>query len=287
MQIRKLDAPFGAEISGIDLADGIDEHGMRALTEALYENRMIVIRGQSLTPEQYLAFGRQWGTPRPHVLSHLRMKGYPELLEIGNTAEHAKDDENRNGAVFWHTDQSYEIEPVSTTMLYSLKVPRTGGETMLADMVAAYEALDPETKEDLDRKVGLHFYGGASGRGDEKIAAPLATKEQVDEVPPCEHPIVRQHPVTGHKALYAVAGTAIGVDGMADQAGQALLARLKAHVTQDRFIYKHKYEIGDIAMWDTLSTLHSAVPIDLPNSPEEERLLLRISVKGLPAIYQH
>lgn len=284
MHIAPLAGTFGAEIDDLDLSQGFDDDLMRELVAALHEHRLIVIRDQKLDKEQYLAFGRQWGQPIPHVLDHLRMPGYPEMMEVGNTREKDKEDTVRLGAGFWHTDQSYEAEPATATMLYAIEVPEEGGETMLADGRAAYEALDEVTKQRLEGLLGLHFYGAASGTDGENIAAPIVNAEQESKLPPVRHLIARPHPVTGVKVLFAVAGTPYGIAGMEEDEALALLEMLKTHMLQDRFIYKHKYRVGDIAIWDTSATLHSAVPIDVASSRADSRLLYRISVRGLPGV---
>ena len=103
--ITPLDAVLGAEIRGVDLSAGVDDTLMRTLTGALYERRVIVIRDQRLDRDRYLRFGRQWGTPNPHVLDHMRMPGYPDLMTVGNTERCDEDAKAVNGAALWHTDQ--------------------------------------------------------------------------------------------------------------------------------------------------------------------------------------
>ena len=133
-------AAHGANLCGIDLNKTITPSLMKTLTDALYEHRVIIIKDQKLTKARYLEFGRLWGTPIPHVLDHMRMPGYPELLAVGNTKKKDSSSDIRNGAALWHTDQSYERQPASATMLYSILVPSIGGQTKLADMSAAYDA---------------------------------------------------------------------------------------------------------------------------------------------------
>ena len=133
-------AAHGANLCGIDLNKTITPSLMKNLTDALYEHRVIIIKYQKLSKARYLEFGRLWGTPIPHVLDHMRMPGYPELLAVGNTEEKDSSSDIRNGAALWHTDQSYERQPASATMLYSILVPSIGGQTKLADMSAAYDA---------------------------------------------------------------------------------------------------------------------------------------------------
>lgn len=286
MRLEPLSGSFGCAIRDIDLSDEIDEATFRDISGALYDNRLVVFKDQRLSKDAFLRFGRMWGAPIPHVLDHLRMPGYPEMLEIGNLAPHANDGEVRNGAAFWHTDQSYEAAPASATMLYAIKMPEVGGETRIADTKTAYDDLDDATKQRIDGLNAMHYYGATAREDGPHIAAPLRGQEQIDRVPAIPHKIARPHEVTGTKALFAVSGTAYAVEGMPEADGKALLNDLKTHVLQDKYIYEHKYEIGDLAIWDTQMTLHSAKPIDLPKGANTERQLWRISVRGKPPIYQ-
>lgn len=279
-------ASFGVEAQGIDLSQGVGDDVLRALADAVHDHRLLVIRGQRMTEDQYLAFGRWWGKPIPHVLDHLRMPGYPEMMAIGNYGGEWKENKAvRNGAAFWHTDQSYEAAPSSATMLYSIEAPETGGETQLADLKSAYDALPEEMKTRLEGRHAWHLYGAGSGEGDEAVANPLITNEQVERVPAVRHLIARPHDVTGRKSLYAVAGTPYAIEGMNEEEGAALLKELKRHALQERFIYRHRYRIGDIAIYDTTQTLHSGTPIGPATSPRDTRLLWRISVRGKPRAY--
>lgn len=286
INIKPLDGAFGAEIHGIDISCGIDDDTMSLLTRALYENRLIVIRQQHLNEENYLHFGRQWGTPIPHVLDHIRMSGYPEMLVVGNTEEKDKQEVIRNGAALWHTDQSYEKIPASATMLYSIKTPQTGGETQFCDMASAYDDLDEVTKARIDDLQVAHKYGKGKRRKGEMLVNPIINQEQDQRVPVIYHPMVLRHPVTGRKTLYAMGHGAHAIKDMNDDAAEALIEQMKEHVLQEKYIYRHRYEIGDIAIWDTWQTMHSATPIDIVSNENNARLLWRISVRGKPAIYQ-
>jgi taurine dioxygenase len=285
IQLEPLDGPFGRSVRGVDLSTGLADEDFGVLCQALYEHRVLVFKKQSIDKESFLGFGRKWGEPIPHVLDHLRMPGYPELLAIGNTGEWSKNDEVRNGAAFWHTDQSYEAMPATSTMLYSIKTPSSGGDTLIADMKAAYDGLDEEMKARINDLEAVHFYGATAAQDGEERVTPFVNQEQIDSVPPVRHKLARKHSLSGEKALFAVAGTAYAIDGMQDDEAVALIAELKSHALQDRYVYRHKYEIGDIAMWDTQMTLHSATPIDYAAGAGTERLLWRISVRGKPIIY--
>ncbi len=282
--IVPLDAAFGAEILGADVGGGVDETLMRALTGALYEYRVIVIRDQKLDKESYLRFGRQWGTPIPHVLDHMRMPGYPELMTIGNTEKRDEDPLVRNGAALWHTDQSYEKVPASATMLYSIAAPENGGETQFCDMAAAWDHLDEAVQRRVSGFEVAHKYGRGKPRKGESPVNPIISEDQNRRVPPVYHPLVLRHPTTGRQALYALGHGAHAIKGMADDAAEALLDELRDHALQERHIYRHKYAVGDLVIWDTLLTMHAATPIDVATSKADSRLLWRISVRGRPTV---
>jgi taurine dioxygenase len=290
VEITPIDgAPHGANAWGVDLNQPLEAGLMKTLADALYEHRVLVIKNQKLDQPAYLNFGYWWGKPIPHVLDHMRMLGYPELLAVGNTEAKDKKVEIRNGAALWHTDQSYEAVPASATMLYSILVPRAGGQTRLANMAAAYDALDDATKERIDGLEVAHLYGAGKLLDEEFRANPLANDDQIDRVPTCHHPLVMRHPVTGRKALYATGQSSFAIKGMNDAEAIELLWTLKMHAIQDRFVYAHRYEVGDIAIFDTFSTMHAAVPIEAadPDAADTKRLLWRISVRGLPRVYEH
>ncbi len=278
-----LNGPFGRSVYGLDLAAGISDQEFLDLTQNLYAHRVVVLKNQTCSPDEYLKFGRLWGTPIQHVVDAVRMPGHPDLVSVGNLQ--ASDDIGRNSAAFWHTDQAYEADVATATMLYAQKVPSVGGKTHIADTKAAYDDLDNSIKNDIKDLTAVHFYGATSGRDGERKTREL-TVTQAARVPPVPHPLVRPHTITGERALYAISGTAFAIDGMDDEKGSQLLAMLKAHCLQDKYLYAHKYEVGDIAIWDTQMTLHCATPIEAPTTPDSERLLWRISVRGKPAVFQ-
>jgi len=285
MDIRPLDAKFGAEIIGIDLNDPVDDDTWRTLTDALYANRIIVIRNQNLDKATYFRFGKKWGYPIPHVLDHLRMPDYPAMMVVGNTDEKDQNEAIRNGTVLWHTDQSYEEIPASATMLYAIKVPQEGGETQICNMVKAYEDLDDDTKTRLETLQVAHQYGRGKLRPEEFRASPIMTSEQQGQLPTFYHPLVMPHHITGLKGLYAVGQSSYAIKGLEDSEAVALLEQLKDHVLQEKYIYRHKYRVGDIAIWDTFQTLHSGRLIDFATDESSARLMWRISVRGKPVIY--
>lgn len=286
--IRPTGRACGAIVRGVDLGVDVNDGLMLELTDALYRHRCLIIKEQSLTREAYYRFAGQWGELIRHVVDDLRTPGFPEMMTIGNTEAKDRDANVRNGAVAWHTDGAYIEDPTTMTMLHALRVPKVGGETMIADMVAAYEALDPAMRTEVDGMSARHFYGGGAVAEDEQPAVPMQpqVKQATKDV---AKPLVLDHPVTGRRALYAVAQTPTRIEGLSSAESADVLARLKAHATDPRFVYEHHYEVGDILIFDTLATLHRAkAPIDAAESTEAEnaRLLWRLSAKGLPKVHR-
>lgn len=275
---------FGAALHGLELDREISDETIETVLDAVYEHRLIVIKNQALDEEAYLAFGRRLGTPDPHPVDHLRLAGFPEIEAVGNTEERDKDEAVRNGAAFWHTDQCYEAIPASAIMLYAIKMPQAGGETLIADMRGPYDDLDAQTKARIDALVVRHCYSSTGGPYGETKAPPIKTQTQQDRLPPVRHPLVMRHPVTGRKSLYAIAGFATAIDGMADDEAAELLQSLKTHALSPKYRYSHHHEVGDIAILDQFQTLHSAVPIGFTTGEADARLLWRIALKGAPDV---
>lgn len=282
MHLESLTDSFGASVTHLDLRTRPSRDTLRELCAALYEHRVLVIRGQRLTRDQYLDFGRRMGTPIPHVLDHMRMRGYPEMMTVGNTESRDLDPKIRNGAALWHTDQSYEAKPANATMLYSLIAPSTGGETQFCDMAGAYDDLPADRRAELANLDMAHKYGYGKRRHGEVSANPIINDEQDNRVPPVYHPLVMTHPVTGRRALYALGHGAYGIKGLPEAKANELIEALKDHVLQERYLYRHPYAVGDVVIWDTLQTMHSATPIDPMTTRIDARLLWRISVRGTP-----
>lgn len=285
-KVNPLPGSFGVEVTEIDLAsDEFNEVVFKQLFRVLYDNRLVVIRDQNLSKTEFLAFGKRCGSPIPHVIKQERIPGFPEILTITNTA--AVEEKPRNGAAQWHTDQSYNADPSTSTMLYSIKAPENGGETLFCDLMGAYNALPEETRSHIDSLEVEHLWGKGIAARPGDISPPKLHTEQAETVPQIVHPLVKNHPVTGNKTLYSIAGTSRGILGLSIDEARKLLLDLGDHAFQDRFLTQHKYRENDIVLWDTTSTMHTATPLKELPRPEDMRLLYRISVRGIPSVFQH
>jgi taurine dioxygenase len=161
-------------------------------------------------------------------------------------------------------------------MLYSVEVPKKGGDTLFADQYAAYDDLPDVTKRRIDGLVALHHYGNRDELDQaSRTVASVLSEEQEQKMSWVRHRIVRRHPVTGRKALYAVSGSSFGIEGMPKDEAVGLLDELARHATQDKYRLRLKYGVGDLVIWDNASLLHSATLTD----PEDPRTLWRITVK--------
>jgi taurine dioxygenase len=287
MQVKQIGS-FGAEITDLNLSGELDERMMKEIVEIVAQNRVAVFRDQHLDKPAYARFGRLWGNPIDFFFTPDLDPEFPHLIRISNSPD--LDPGRRDGAAFWHTDGSYEYQPAAFTMLLAIEAPDVGGETRFADMVGAYEALPSETKSRIDGLVVKHMLVGGKRGADEtpvKLDADdkerdggIRARKRATEQP--EHPLVLTHPITGRKGLYAISGSPIGVVGMSDEEGLALLDDLKRHALQPQVRIEIKGRTGDILIWDNLASLHAATPIEYSHEDGKRRVLLRISTNGLP-----
>jgi taurine dioxygenase len=165
--------------------------------------------------------------------------------------------------------------------------PETGGEPVLADMCQAYDDLSDEMKSRIKGLKAIHFFGkGVAGREGDIGPGPLELQEERDEDVGAYHLLARPHPVTGRKALFSPAGTSRGIVGMDGEEAKELLNELAAHALQPKYMYKHKWSVGDLEAHDCSSTMHSATAMHAATGPKDTRRLYRISTHGKPAIYQ-
>ena len=161
-------------------------------------------------------------------------------------------------------------------MLYSIQVPKKGGDTLFANQYAAYDELPEPLKKKIDPLVALHHYGNRDDLDKQsRTVASVLTAEQENKVTWVKHRVARPHPVTGRTALYSVSGSSFGIEGMPQDEAVALLDELKRHATQEKYQLRLKYGVGDVVIWDNASLLHSATLTD----PQDPRTLWRITVK--------
>ena len=276
LDIHPLDGNFG-----IDVRNGhpprLGDEDLRQVLRRLYEQRFVVLRTSGLTKTEFVEFARRIGDP-------IRLSGDPDFPEIANITNVGTDTRaNRRGAAHWHTDQSFRKQVSSITMLYSVRVPRYGGETKFCDMAAAYAELPDAVKRRIEDLTVIHRHGvSVAARPGDHVPIPPKGWDQRETV---THPLVRRHPITGLKTLYAITGTSQGVEGMEHGEAVTLLNELCEHAFADRFISRHAYREHDLILWDNPTTMHSATPMAAATGPDDTRLLHRISLRGTPSVF--
>jgi taurine dioxygenase len=269
---------MGADIDGLDLAQPLSDATFNEVRDALHRHHVLAIRGQKLQPASLLEFSKRFGPPEPHVLDQFHHPEYSDILMLSNVVLDGKPTGLADGGTYWHSDYSYLDIPARATVLYSVEVPKVGGDTLFANQEQAYEDLPDAMKKRIGGLVTLNVYGNRDDLDQASRTSAFAPTQEQKETRGAfliRHPLVRRHPYTGRQALYAVSGTSFAIEGMPDEEGISLLRELAAHSTQPKYQYRMQYGVGDVVVWDNASVLHSAMLTD----PSHPRTLFRVTTK--------
>ena len=276
LKLSPLCDGFGLESSDIDVSRPLLEAAFAELEDAFFAGQVLVLRGQRLTAARFAGFARRFGPPEPHVIDQFHHPEDPNILILSNVKKDGQPTGLADAGSYFHTDYSYLAVPARATTLYSIVVPKLGGDTLFANQYAAYDELPAAMKQRIESLVAVHHYGNRNDQNEaSRTVASVLTEEQKAKMPLITHRIVRPHPVTGRKALYAVSGSSFGIVGMADEEARALLDELATHATQPKYQLRLKYGVGDVVVWDNASLLHSATLTDA----DDPRTLWRITIK--------
>jgi taurine dioxygenase len=274
---KNLDAPLGAEISGLDLSLPLPKPGVEAIEEAWRTRLVVVFRQQKLSDPQLLAFSRYFGEldpPGPNPYGEPYNKQFPEINVISNVIEDGKPIGGLgDGEAVWHADMTYAEVPPKAAILHALEVPPSGGDTYFADMFAAYDTLPADLKTAATGKVAVH---DASRNSAGFLRKGYQEVTDVRKTVGARHPLIRTDARSGRKALFLGRRPNSNVVGMELAQSEALLDALWAHATQPRFAMCHQWRVGDVLMWNNLSVLHRRDPFD----PTSRRIMHRTQIKG-------
>ena len=278
-KVRPLKKNIGAEIRGVDLSRPLPDQTIKEIREVWINHVVAVFPDQKVNDEQHIKFSKRLGKLEVINMSALQMKGKPEIYEATNL-----DDDNNimlndhpvmsinRGNQKWHSDSSFKQVPATASMLNAYIVPKEGGETEFANMAAAYRALDEETKKLCEGLVAIHdFYW--SRRDIEEQAF---TQKERDAIPAVRHPLIRTHPETGQKAIYVGSHTR-EIEGWDFNKSRNLIDMLINFSTQKQFTYQHKWNVGDMVLWDNRSAMHRGMAFDDQNA---KRRLHRTTIAG-------
>jgi taurine dioxygenase len=278
LSVTPFDAVLGAEISGVDLSLPLSDEIFAQVEAAFDTYSVTVIRGQSITPAQQLAFAARFGALEINAFNAYALDEYPGVLKVSNIERDSRPIGYADAGSHWHSDMSYTPTPPRCTMLYAVEVPEAEGkpvgDTLFASGGAAFDALSGAMKDKVHRLKATHRFA-AKERG---FGKPVKlTPEQIAKYPDVTHPIVRTHPATGRKCLYVNRGECIEIPGITSDEALPLIEELAAHFVSSEFIYRHKWQVGDLLMWDNAAVQHRAIKdYDLP----QRRLMHRVTVNG-------
>jgi taurine dioxygenase len=267
IEVRRFAPALGAEVRGVDLADGIDDATYREIRRAFLEHQVLFFKEQrEIPPAVQVAIGRMFGELHFHPAAP-SMPGHPEIFEI-----HAHKDSKVANGEFWHSDVSCDEIPPLGTLLQIHLLPEIGGDTLFANMYAAYEALSPALQKLLAGLTATH--------GSEHVYRGRYSDRGVDDhtrvYPSAVHPVVRTHAETGRKALYVNRTFTTRINELADAESAAILDLLFNHCEQIDFQIRFRWERNDMAFWDNRCTMHHAVWDYWPH----ERKGRRVTIKG-------
>jgi alpha-ketoglutarate-dependent 2,4-dichlorophenoxyacetate dioxygenase len=276
VKTRQIGPCFAAEVEGVDLRQPLSPEDVAAIHAGMDQYAVLVFHDQPIDDAQHLAFTRSLGEIEHAIGTSLRAPDEYRLpttfADVSNldrdSAVFARDDRRRLfgiGNRLWHSDSSFKATPAKYSLLRAVSVPSRGGNTEFAYMVAAYDALDAETRAEVEDMVCEHSQVFSR----QQLGFFEFTDEERARFAPVRQRLVRTHPVTGRKSLY-LSSHAGGIVGWPVPEARAFLRDLVEHATQRQFVYAHRWRVGDLVMWDNRQTMHRARPFPA-NEPRDMR----------------
>jgi len=268
---------FGAEFQRVDVSD-LDDPSFEEIRQSVHGHGFGLFRAQHLTPDSIVALARRFGDPLPGYRPEFTHPDYPELVQLGNVM---LDDQRQaylnTQGVEWHSDGTGAVLPPNVTMLYAVEAPAHGGDTLFATATASYQSLPEETKRQLD---GLKVVNSFDHHNDKASSFSGANFDPREDALRMRNPdkieeLVQRHPATGEPHLLVTHQMVKEVFGMGSDDGLSFVMGLVDHITQDRYVYQHHWEVGDLIVFDNRSTMHSATAYDYP---DERRLMYQIII---------
>jgi taurine dioxygenase len=273
-EVVPLSRHIGAELRGIDLREASDEATIRAIYQAWLDHLVLVFPDQDLSQEDFVRVTGYFGELAPQGRPPKYFpKGYarflPGIMLISNIREDGEPiGALPDGEMMFHHDMIHSEVPSKATLLYSVEIPSTGGNTLFASGYAAYDTFDGAVRDRLEGRKALHHYNyGSTIRGDDR---------GIEAFSECVHPVLRTHEDTGKKAVYVNRLMTVKILDLPEDESEALLNHLWDHAEKRAFVYEHVWRKGDLLLWDNRCSSHART--DFPST--ERRLMLRTTVKG-------
>jgi alpha-ketoglutarate-dependent 2,4-dichlorophenoxyacetate dioxygenase len=274
---EKLHPRFAARVTDVDLRDNLDDETFKALRQGFAQYSVLVFPDQAMNDEQHIAFSRRLG---PLEMTKVGSYGAgTPLVILSNVGEDGKvvPEAHKLNLVhransLWHSDSSFKPVAALASMLSAKIVPPEGGETEFAGMIAAWEYLPKKMKVKIEDRIAVHHFATSRNNTDKR----LMTKAEYNELPPVEHPLVRDIPETGKRALY-VGSHAGAIIGMSQEEAKPLIAKLLEFATRPENVYTHKWSEKDAVLWDNRAVIHRGRPFA---RDKHARVMIRTTIAG-------
>ena len=276
-EILPLNAPLGAEVVGLDLAKPVSSEDFARIHRAHLDHHVLVFRDQRITPDQQVEFSRRFGPLQIHVLHQFALADHPEVLIVSNIVENGKPIGLGDAGYFWHSDLSYKEKPSLGSLLHAQELPAEGGDTLFANMHLAWDTLPAHLRSAVEGRLAEHTYLARYAELQARSPwRPNLTAEQIAQVKPVVHPVVRTHPETGRKALFVSEHFTTRIVDLPEDESRALLDELFAHSVRAEHCYRHEWREHDLVFWDNRSLMHLAA-----GTPDHlRRKLYRTTIEG-------
>ncbi len=284
--LRPMSDVGGAEVAGVNVLSPMNAADLAAVEQAFLDYGVLLFREQPMTPQQLVAFGSQFGELQPHVQRAYQHPDAPEVVNMTNRKPDGSFDEAgaRRGAIEnvrdgWHSDLSYDPEPAKATLLHSLEVTSSGGNTCFSNVAKAFTAM-PETlkKRVIGKRVTFPYGGASRNKSAAKAASQLDSEAQ--ELASATHPVINVHPVTRRPAIYANPLLASRILDVPEAESEELLEALFDWIDRPEFRWEHTWTVGDTLMWDNRGGIMHSGRLDYPR--DEARRFIRTTVRGGP-----
>ncbi len=277
MEIRPLSDHLGAEIRGLDLSVPLSDEQFADVHRAFIDHKLLCFKAQTLSPQAQVDFSRRFGPLMVHVLAQYNHPEFPEIVRLSNRVVDGVPQGIAAGGSYWHSDFAFQERPAKATLLNAIEIPAEGGNTLFANMEAAWQALPPDQQARLRPLKAVHRYRRRADTTEQTTRVEL-TEAQRQQTPDVVHPLIRANGDSGRLAIFAHPGMTAEIVGMPADESRALLDALFAHCIRPEFRYEFRWSPGDVVIWDNRSTMHSATTRELPAGVY--RSLLRTTMQG-------
>ena len=278
LTVRPIGSTFAAEVTDMPIHGDVSPEQMQDFVNLLHRYRVLVVPAGSLDPGDLVAFSRRFGPLEIHSRIENTLPDHREIFCVGNVERAGMKASFSRGVEQWHGDSSFREIPSDASLFYGEIVPPEGAETLFADVTAAYRTLDPALKARINGLQAVHSLETLHhwGQRQNPDRTPLPS-DMAAGFPPVRQPLVRVHPATGAKSLYVCPAVISHIEGLDEREGAALIETLITHATQPHFVYTHRWQQGDLVMWDNRAVLHTASLFD---HTRYQRLMYRTTVAG-------